>query len=109
MSPCRRWSQRVSMRSSAGFPRSWPGPRRRGQAVYAGINGLTMFYEIRGTSDSGTVPLVLLHGAISATGTSFGPLPDLLAQTRQVIAVEQQGHGRDRRHRPAYVGPGDGR
>ena len=53
-----------------------------------------MFYEIRGTSDPGTVPVVLLHGAISATGTSFGPLPDLLAQTRQVIAVEQQGHGR---------------
>src|SRR5258708_26629618 len=53
-----------------------------------------MFYEIRGTADPAKVPLVLLHGAISATGTSFGPLPDLLAQTRQVIAVEQQGHGR---------------
>src|SRR5712672_3714381 len=53
-----------------------------------------MFYEIRGASDPVKVPLVLLHGAISATGTSFGPLPDLLAQTRQVIAVEQQGHGR---------------
>src|SRR5258708_15903496 len=52
-----------------------------------------MFYEIRGTADPAKVPLVLLHGAISATGTSFGPLPDLLAQTRQVIAVEQQGHG----------------
>jgi hypothetical protein len=38
--------------------------------------------------------VVLLHSAISATGTSFGPLPGLLAQTRQVIAVEQQGHGR---------------
>jgi pimeloyl-ACP methyl ester carboxylesterase len=62
--------------------------------VYADINGLKMFYEIRGTSDCGKVPVVLLHGAISATGTSFGPLPDLLAQTRQVIAVEQQGHGR---------------
>jgi pimeloyl-ACP methyl ester carboxylesterase len=62
--------------------------------VYADIHGLKMFYEIRGTSDPGQVPLVLLHGAISATGTSFGPLPDLLAQTRQVIAVEQQGHGR---------------
>jgi pimeloyl-ACP methyl ester carboxylesterase len=62
--------------------------------VYADVNGLKMFYEIRGTSDPLKVPLVLLHGAISATGTSFGPLPDLLAQTRQVIAVEQQGHGR---------------
>jgi len=62
--------------------------------VYADINGLKMFYEIRGPSDPAKVPVVLLHGAISATGTSFGPLPDLLAQTRQVIAVEQQGHGR---------------
>src|SRR6202035_3909561 len=53
-----------------------------------------MFYEIRGTADPVKVPVVLLHGAISAIGTSFGPLPDLLARTRQVIAVEQQGHGR---------------
>jgi len=60
--------------------------------VYADINGMQMFYEIRGISDPAKVPVVLLHGAISATGTSFGPLPDLLAQTRQVIAVEQQGH-----------------
>ena len=50
--------------------------------MYADINGLKMFYEIRGTSDPAKVPVVLLHGAISATGTSFGPLPDLLAQTR---------------------------
>jgi pimeloyl-ACP methyl ester carboxylesterase len=62
--------------------------------VYADINGLKMFYEIRGSPDPVKVPVVLLHGAISATGTSFGPLPDRLAQTRQVIAVEQQGHGR---------------
>ena len=47
--------------------------------MYAGINGLKMFYEIRGTADPVKVPVVLLHGAISATGTSFGPLPDLLA------------------------------
>jgi pimeloyl-ACP methyl ester carboxylesterase len=53
-----------------------------------------MFYEIRGASDPASVPLVVLHGAISATGTSFGPLPGRLAETRQVMAVEQQGHGR---------------
>jgi pimeloyl-ACP methyl ester carboxylesterase len=62
--------------------------------VYADINGLRMFYEVRGAAPAGTVPLVLLHGAMSATGTSFGPLPDLLARTRQVVTVEQQGHGR---------------
>ena len=62
--------------------------------MYADINGLRMFYEIGGTAGPAGVPVVLLHGAISAIGTSFGPLPGLLAQTRQVIAVEQQGHGR---------------
>jgi pimeloyl-ACP methyl ester carboxylesterase len=62
--------------------------------VYADINGLKMFYEIRGPSDPAKVPVVLLHGALSATGSSFGTLPDLLARTRQVITVEQQGHGR---------------
>ena len=62
--------------------------------MYADINGLKMFYEIRGTSDPAKVPVVLLHGALSATGGSFGTLPDLVARTRQVITVEQQGHGR---------------
>jgi triacylglycerol esterase/lipase EstA (alpha/beta hydrolase family) len=77
--------------------------------VYADINGLKMFYEIRGTSDPAKVPVVLLHGAISATGTSFGPLPDLLAQNP---SGHRRGAARswpDRRHRPAHVGPGDGR
>jgi hypothetical protein len=40
--------------------------------VYAGINGLKVFCEIRGPSDQVKIPVLLLHGAISATGTSFG-------------------------------------
>jgi pimeloyl-ACP methyl ester carboxylesterase len=59
---------------------------------YAPVNGLQMFYEIHGPI--GGPPLVLLHGAFSATGTSFGALLPGLAETRQVISVEQQGHGR---------------
>ena len=47
--------------------------------MYADLDGLKMFYEIRGPSTPTNVPVVLLHGAISATGTSFGHLPDLLA------------------------------
>ncbi len=35
---------------------------------YASVNGLEMYYEIHGHGR----PLVLLHGALSATGTSFG-------------------------------------
>ena len=61
------------------------------QGNYASVNGLNMYYEIHGT---GGTPLVLLHGAFSAIGTSFGTvLPDL-ARTRQVIGVELQAHGR---------------
>jgi pimeloyl-ACP methyl ester carboxylesterase len=37
---------------------------------------------------------VLLHGAFSAIGTSFGKLVPDLAKKRQVIAFELQGHGR---------------
>lgn len=58
---------------------------------YALVNGLNMYYEVHGI---GQPPLVLLHGAFSAIGTSFGKLLPGLAQSRQVIAFELQGHGR---------------
>jgi pimeloyl-ACP methyl ester carboxylesterase len=57
---------------------------------YASVNGLEMYYEIHGTGQ----PLVLLHGAFSAIGTSFGALLPELAKTRQVIAFDLQAHGR---------------
>ena len=57
---------------------------------YVGVNGLTMYYEIHGTGQ----PVVLLHGAFSAIGTSFGALLPDLARTRRVIAFELQAHGR---------------
>src|SRR5262245_52083829 len=56
----------------------------------ASVNGLDMYHEIHGEGQ----PLVLLHGALSATGTSFGTMLPGLARSRQVIAVEQQAHGR---------------
>ncbi|HEX6508955.1 MAG TPA: alpha/beta hydrolase, partial [Chloroflexota bacterium] len=56
---------------------------------YAPVNGLEMYYEVHGSGR----PLVLLHGAFSAIGTSFGALLPALASGRQVIAVEFQGHG----------------
>ena len=58
---------------------------------YADVNGLQMYYETHGSGDG--TPLVLLHGALSATQTSFGPLIPVLSQGRRVIAVEQQAHG----------------
>ncbi|MDR0344579.1 MAG: alpha/beta hydrolase, partial [Nocardiopsaceae bacterium] len=57
---------------------------------YAQVDGLNMYYEVHGSGR----PLVLLHGALSSIETSFGTLLPVLARDRQVIAVEQQGHGR---------------
>jgi pimeloyl-ACP methyl ester carboxylesterase len=56
---------------------------------YAQIGELTMYYEIHGSGR----PLLLLHGAYM-TIDMMGPILPGLAQTRQVIAPEQQGHGR---------------
>jgi pimeloyl-ACP methyl ester carboxylesterase len=61
------------------------------QGKYVNVNGLNMYYEIHG---QGGRPLVLLHGAFSAIGTSFGKLLPDLAESRQVIAFEMQAHGR---------------
>ena len=56
---------------------------------YAVVNGLNMYYEIHGAGK----PLVLLHGGFM-TIEALGPLLPALAQTRQVLAVELEGHGR---------------
>lgn len=61
---------------------------------YADVNGLHMYYETHGEPTAGQPPLVLLHGAFSATGTSFGGMIPALSATREVISVELQGHGR---------------
>jgi len=60
------------------------------QTGYVPVNGLQMYYEIHGTGQ----PLVLLHGAFSAIGTSFGAHVPGLAKSRQVIGFELQAHGR---------------
>lgn len=60
------------------------------QTGYAPVNGLKMYYEIHGAGQ----PLVLVHGAFSAIGTSFDAVLPGLAKTRQVIGIEMQAHGR---------------
>ena len=59
------------------------------QSDYITVNGLKMYYEIRGQGQ----PLVLLHGGGSSIETSFGNIIDSLAKDYQVIAIEQQAHG----------------
>ena len=64
------------------------------QGQRAKINGLEMYYEIHGANQpAGQPPLVLLHGSLSATGTSFGQVLPGLEKTHRIIAVEQQAHG----------------
>ncbi|GAA1401849.1 alpha/beta fold hydrolase [Catellatospora coxensis] len=53
---------------------------------------MEIYHEVHGAG--GGRPLVLVHGALSGIGTSFGMILPLLARTRRVIAVELQAHGR---------------
>jgi pimeloyl-ACP methyl ester carboxylesterase len=61
--------------------------KRTGQ--YAEVNGINLYYETYGSGR----PLILLHGGLGS-GEMFGPVLPLLAERRQVVAVDLQGHGR---------------
>jgi hypothetical protein len=55
--------------------------------VYAGINGLQMFCEIRGTSDPVKVPVVLLHGAAGSSPLTHGRHPRMGRTTSATLTV----------------------
>jgi pimeloyl-ACP methyl ester carboxylesterase len=59
---------------------------------YASVNGVDMYYEVHGTGR----PLVLIHGAFCTIQECFSGIIPTLAKSRQVIAVELQGHGHTR-------------
>ena len=59
-------------------------------AGYAPVNGLEMYYEVHGTGE----PVVLLHGSFMTITNNWQEMIAALSKTRQVIAVEMQGHGR---------------
>jgi pimeloyl-ACP methyl ester carboxylesterase len=70
-------------------------PNKRFQAQesmtgYAPVNGLKMYYEIHGKGD----PVVLLHGSFMTITNNWTDMIAQLSKSRQVIAVEMQGHGR---------------
>ena len=56
---------------------------------YADVNGIKLYHELYGQGE----PLVLIHGGLTTIGEMQG-WAQPLATTRQVIAVEMQGHGR---------------
>jgi len=53
------------------------------------VSGMRMYYETSGEGD----PLIVLHSAYMNIRT-MGEIIPVLARSRQVIAVEMQGHGR---------------
>jgi pimeloyl-ACP methyl ester carboxylesterase len=64
--------------------------QQRPPSGYAPVNGLNMYYEVHGTGD----PVVLLHGSFMTITNNWTGWIGELSKTRQVIAVELQGHGR---------------
>jgi pimeloyl-ACP methyl ester carboxylesterase len=68
--------------------------QRTVKSGYADVNGLRLYYEVRGERrNEHDAPLVLLHGGLHNTALE-APVAEQFAQRRQVIAVDLQGHGR---------------
>jgi pimeloyl-ACP methyl ester carboxylesterase len=61
----------------------------QGNGQYAQVNGINLYFETHGDGR----PMLLLHGGLFS-GEMFGPVLGLLAERRQVIVVDLQGHGR---------------
>jgi pimeloyl-ACP methyl ester carboxylesterase len=63
-----------------------PKPSKSGHAA---VNGVNYYYAVYGKGE----PLLLLHGGLGQI-EMFGPNLTKLAQSRRVIGVDLQGHGR---------------
>src|ERR671915_1038067 len=67
-------------------------PASQGKAAgngYAAASGVDYYYELHGQGE----PLLLLHGGLGSIDM-FGPLLPILAEHREVVAVDLHGHGR---------------
>jgi pimeloyl-ACP methyl ester carboxylesterase len=82
----RMLAQTTPAASPAASPVASPRVQESG---YAPVNDLEMYYEIYGQG----APLLFLHGGLTNIDWAAS-LMSVLAASRQVIAVEQQGHGR---------------
>jgi pimeloyl-ACP methyl ester carboxylesterase len=58
------------------------------------VDGHTIYHEVHGDLDAAATPVLLLHGGMMTIDLTFAELIPPLSETRAVIAVEQQGHGR---------------
>jgi len=75
-----------AVQEKATMQTATPKPVKTGHAA---VNGVNYYYAFYGTGE----PLLLLHGGLGQI-EMFGPNLTKLAQSRQVIGVDLQGHGR---------------
>lgn len=61
---------------------------------YATNGELRMYYEVHGDPVPDTRPLLLIHGGGNTIESNWQHLIPLVTPTRQIIAVEEEGHGR---------------
>jgi pimeloyl-ACP methyl ester carboxylesterase len=62
------------------------------QSGHVAVNGIRMYYQIHGAAHG--VPLLLLHGGGSTIDVTFSKVLPVLAVSRKIVAIEEQGHGR---------------
>ena len=65
-------------------------PSQPAKSGRVSANGVDYYYEIQGSGE----PVLLLHGGLGSIDMFRGGVLPALAKTRQVIAVDLQGHGR---------------
>ncbi len=75
-----------AVQEKATMQTATPKPVKTGHAA---VNGVNYYYALYGTGE----PLLLLHGGLGQI-EMFGTNLTKLAQSRQVIGVDLQGHGR---------------
>jgi pimeloyl-ACP methyl ester carboxylesterase len=81
--PLHAQGEKATMETQTG---ARPTPAKSGRVE---ANGVNYYYEIHGDGE----PLLLLHGGLGSIDM-FGPTLPILAENRQVIAVDLHGHGR---------------
>ncbi len=62
------------------------------ESGYAPVNGISVYYEVHGKTKG--IPLVLLNGGGSTIDVTYSKILPVFAHDREVIALEEQGHGR---------------
>jgi pimeloyl-ACP methyl ester carboxylesterase len=66
-----------------------PTPAAPTKTGHVEANGVDYYYEVRGRGE----PLLLLHGGLGSIDM-FGPVLPVFAESREVIGIDLQGHGR---------------